>query len=187
MKSEFIESELELYVQRLLVHEFYASGNAYKMLKISPGKEKLLGYDAEIVGLTSFYCQFKTSDFLTKGPLYNRRIKFGTTKHWPQKPFHTFALRTPNDPADKKDPTKWQHNVLHTLWKQNPTSVAYVAPMFHTRLELDLHEPVVAPTGCPCGRTRPATVMHHATSRLQKSRSPIPMDADASRCRLSMA
>ncbi|MGN7984293.1 hypothetical protein [Burkholderia sp. 22313] len=149
MKSDFIESDLELYVQRLLVHEFYASGNTYKMLKISPGKEKLLGYDAEIVGLTSFYCQFKTSDFLTRGPLYEQRIKFCTTKHWPKKPFHTFALRPPSDPADKKDPTKWQHNVLHTLWKQNPTRVAYVAPMFHTRLALDLHEPVVAPTECP--------------------------------------
>ncbi|QTD92335.1 hypothetical protein [Burkholderia anthina] len=148
MKSDFIESELELYVQRLLVHEFYSSGNAYKMLKISPGKEKYLGYDAEIVGLTSFYCQFKTSDFLTKGTLYDQRNKFCATKGWPLAPFYSFALRAPNDPADKEDPTVWQHNILHAMWKKNPTGVAYVAPIFHTRLEMELHEPSLSRGGC---------------------------------------
>ncbi len=147
MKSEFLESELELYVQRLLIHESYSTGNRYKMLKISPNDERLKGYDAKIIGMTPFYCQFKTSDFLTKGNLYDRRQKFCKMTGWPKSSFYTFSLRVPNAPEDKKKPNMWQHNVLHSLWKSNPSAVAYVAPMFHTRTELDLHEPLNA-WGC---------------------------------------
>lgn len=150
MKSEFLESELELYVQRLLVHESYATGNKYKMLKISPNDERLKGYDAEIIGLTSFYCQFKTSDYLTKGVLYEKRQDFCTKTGWPKSPFYTFSLRVPNDAEDKENPTVWQHNVLNSLWRSNPSGVAYVAPMFHTRTELDLHEPLGIGGCCFC-------------------------------------
>lgn len=150
MKSEFLESELELYVQRLLIHESYATGNRYKMLKISPNDERLKGYDAEIVGMTSFYCQFKTSDLLTKGALYNKRNAFCKKAGWPSAPFYSFALRVPNDAGDKKNAVIWQHNVLHSLWKTNPTGVAYVAPLFHTRAELDLHEPPILRGCCLC-------------------------------------
>ncbi len=143
MKSEFLESELELYVQRLLIHEFYATGNKYKMLKISPNDERLKGYDAKIIGMTSFYCQFKTSNLIIKkGKLYKQRQAFCSKTRWPEAPFYSFALRVPNDPNDKKNPAVWQHNVLHSLWKTNQSGVAYVAPMFHTRTELDLHEPL---------------------------------------------
>lgn len=151
MKSEFLESELELYVQRLLIHESYATGNEYRMLKISPNDERLKGYDAEIVGMTSFYCQFKTSEWLTKGDLYKKRQNFCRTAGWPQSSFYSFALRVPNDPADRKNSQVWQHNVLHSLWKNNPTGVAYVAPLFHTRAELDLHEPLISRGCCLCG------------------------------------
>lgn len=147
MKSEFLESELELYVQRLLIHESYATGNKYKMLKISPSEERLKGYDAEIVGMTSFYCQFKTSDLLTKGALYKKRQDFCETNGFPKSPFYSFALRVPADTADKMNPKVWQHNVLHSLWKHNSSGAAYVAPMFHTRSELDLYEPSGA-RGC---------------------------------------
>lgn len=150
MKSDFLESELELYVQRLLIHESYSNGNQYKMLKISPNDERLKGYDAEIIGLTSFYCQFKTSDFLTKGPLHKKRLAFCSTAGWPKASFYSFALRVPNDAADKKNPKAWQHNVLNCLWKNNPSGVAYVAPMFHTRTELDLHEPLARHGCCWC-------------------------------------
>jgi len=142
MKSEFLESELELYVQRLLVHEFYSTNNRYRMLKISPSEERLKGYDAKIVGLTPFYCQFKTSDFLRQGDLYKRRSMFCKSKKWPTSPFYSFALRVPNDSSDKKNPNVWQHNVLHALWKANPSAVAYVAPAYHTRIEMDLLEPL---------------------------------------------
>jgi len=142
MKSEFLESELELYVQRLLIHEFYSTGNKYKMLKISPNVERLKGYDAEIVGMTSFYCQFKTSDLLTKGGLYDKRQDFCKKLGWPKATFYSFALRIPNDADDKKNPEMWQHSVLHSLWKLNRSGVAYVAPVFHTRTGLDLHEPL---------------------------------------------
>lgn len=150
MKSEFLESELELYVQRLLIHESYATGHQYKMLKISPNEERLKGYDAEIVGMTSFYCQFKTSDFLTKGTLYKKRQDFCSTVNWPKGPFYSFALRAPNDPGDKKKPKHWQHNVLHSLWSSNPSGVAYVAPLFHTRNEMVLHEPSAYRGCCLC-------------------------------------
>lgn len=52
-----------------------ATGHQYKMLKISPNEERLKGYDAEIVGMTSFYRQFKTSDLLSKGALYKKRCR----------------------------------------------------------------------------------------------------------------
>jgi hypothetical protein len=142
MKSEFLESELELYVQRLLIHEFYSTNNRYRMLKISPSEERLKGYDAKIVGLTPFYCQFKTSDFLRRGDLYKRRSTFCKSMKWPISPFYSFALRVPNDPSDKKNPAVWQHNVLHRLWKSDRASVAYVAPVFHTKTEMDLLEPL---------------------------------------------
>ncbi|WP_131723298.1 MULTISPECIES: hypothetical protein [Burkholderia] len=148
MKSEFLESELELYVQRLLVHESYATGNLYRMLKISPSEERLKGYDAKIIGLTPFYCQFKTSDFLTKGPLYKRRQNFAAGKKWPLAPFYSFSLRVPSDSTEKKNSKAWQHNVLHHMWKLNPSAVAYVAPTFHTRMELDLHEPLTRRQCC---------------------------------------
>lgn len=146
MRSEFLESELELYVQRLLVHEYYCTGNQYKMLKISPSEERLKGYDAKITGLTTFYCQFKTSDFIKQGGLYNSRCNFNKSNGWPDQPFYAFSLRVPNNPGDKADPAAWQHNILHSLWNANSTSVTYVAPLFHTRLHLDLHEPFFA--GC---------------------------------------
>jgi len=150
LKSEFLESELELYVQRLLIHESYATGHQYKMLKISPSEERLKGYDAEIVGMTSFYCQFKTSDLLTKGAMFKKRQEFCATVGWPKTPFYTFALRVPNDPDDKKKLDLWQHNVLHSLWQSNKSGVAYVAPMFHTRAEMDLHEPNAYRGCCLC-------------------------------------
>jgi hypothetical protein len=142
MKSEFLESELELYVQRLLIHESYSTGNKYKMLKISPRDERLKGYDAKISGLTSFYCQFKTSDFITRGTLYNARMNVCSTKMWPETSFYSFSLRVPNNIKDKINSKVWQHNVLNSLWSNNKSGVAYVAPMFHTRTELDLHEPL---------------------------------------------
>lgn len=148
MISEFLESELELYVQRLLIHEFYTNGNEYKMLKISPNKERLKGYDAEIVGLTSFYCQFKTSEYLIRGPLYQERQDLYATLGWPMQPFYKFRLREPNNAEDKKNSKFWQHNVLHSMWKHNPSGVAYVAPIFHTRMELDLQEPFGTWSGC---------------------------------------
>ncbi|MBX3726673.1 MAG: hypothetical protein KF823_12245 [Xanthomonadales bacterium] len=148
MKSEFLESELELYVQRLLVHEFYSSGNRYRMLKISPSEERLKGYDAMIVGLTPFYCQFKTSDFVRRGNLRKSRDAFCKSRKWPTSPFYSFALRVPNDSSDKKNPKVWQHNVLHALWKSNPTAVAYVAPAFHTKTEMELLEPPQFYAGC---------------------------------------
>lgn len=141
MKSEFLESELELYVQRLLVHEFYSTGNRYRLLKISPSEERLKGYDAKVVGLTPFYCQFKTSDFLRQGGLYKSRSAFCSSKKWPISPFYSFALRVPNDSNDRENPNAWQHNVLHSLWRINPSAVGYVAPAFHTRIEMDLLEP----------------------------------------------
>lgn len=95
MKSEFLKSELELYVQRLLIYESYATGHQYKMLKISPIDERLKGYDAEIVGMTSFYCQFKTSNSLTQDSTYKKRQDFCATVGWPKAPFHSFALRVP--------------------------------------------------------------------------------------------
>jgi hypothetical protein len=141
MKSEFLESELELYVQRLLIHEFYRSGNGYRMLKVSPSEERLKGYDAKIIGLTPFYCQFKTSDFLSQGPLYKRREAFFKAKGWPCQPFYSFGLRVPNGAYDKKNPDAWQHNTLNARWNTNKTGVAYVAPVFHTRFQLDQWEP----------------------------------------------
>ena len=150
MKSAFLESELELYVQRLLIHESYATGHQYKMLKISPNEERLKGYDAEIIGMTSFYCQFKTSDLCSKGALYNKRQDFCATVSWPKTPFYSFALRVPNDSDDKKRPERWQHNVLHSLWRLNQSGVAYVAPLFHTRTEMALHEPNVHRGCCLC-------------------------------------
>jgi hypothetical protein len=149
MNSQFLESELELYVQRLLVHESYTTGNQYRMLKISPSEERLQGYDAEIIGLTPFYCQFKTSDHLSQNKLYNTRQSFFHAKGWPCSPFYSFALREPNHAADKRKPQVWQHNVLHQLWKANSSGVAYVAPAFHTRLELELMEPIVGSRYCP--------------------------------------
>lgn len=151
MKSEFLESELELYVQRLLIHESYATGNKYRMLKISPSEERLKGYDAQIVGLTPFYCQFKTSDLMTgvKG-ICKKRFDFCKTKGWPVSPFYAFSLRKPHKDEDKNSPDRWQHNILHNLWRENKTGVAYVAPLFHTRLELDLHEPPMRRSCCCC-------------------------------------
>lgn len=140
MKSEFLESELELYVQRLLVHEFYSTGSRYRMLKISPSEERLKAYDAEIIGLTPFYCQFKTSDFVRQGGLYNSRNALCKSMNWPTSPFYAFALRVPNDSSDKKNPKVWQHNILHALWKTNPSAVAYAAPAYHTRTAMDLLE-----------------------------------------------
>lgn len=148
MKSEFLESELELYVQRLLVHEFYSTNNRYRMLKISPSEERVRGYDAKIVGLTPFYCQFKTSDFLRQGDLYKSRSAFCRSKKWPISPFYSFALRVPNDSSDKKNPNIWQHNVLHAMWKGNPAAVAYVAPAFHTRTEMGFREAAPYYGGC---------------------------------------
>lgn len=142
MKSEFLESELELYVQRLLVHEYYNTGFRYSMIKISPMNERLRGYDAEIRSLTPFYCQFKTSDFLTRGNLYRRRQRFCESLGWPSSPFYSFALRKPNSPSDRLNPRVWQHNILHAFWRANPSAVAYVAPIFHTRAELGLIEPI---------------------------------------------
>ena len=141
MKSEFLESELELYVQRLLTHEFYSTGRSFRMRKISPYEEKLKGYDAEIIGMQSFYCQFKTSDFLTKGNTFNDRINLCREHGFPETPFYCFKLREPSS-ADKSNPKLWQHNVLHNLWLNNKNNTAYVAPLFHRRYELDLHEPM---------------------------------------------
>lgn len=150
MKSEFIESELELYVQRLLMHEFYSTGQVFRMEKISPFNEKLKGYDAKIIGVSSFYCQFKTSDFLTQGNAFKNRLKFCDAVGYPKIPFYSFGLRAPAA-ADTNRPQLWQHNVLHSLWKKNKNNVAYVAPMFHTRLELNLHEPIQGnPICCSC-------------------------------------
>jgi hypothetical protein len=58
------------------------------MLKISPSEERLKGYDAEIIGLTPFYCQFKTSDFVLQGPLYKKRGKFCESNKWPLSSFY---------------------------------------------------------------------------------------------------
>jgi hypothetical protein len=148
MKSEFLESELELYVQRLLVHEFYSTNNRYRMLKISPSEERLKGYDAEIVGLTPFYCQFKTSDFSRKGGLYKSRSTFCESRKWPITPFYSFPLRIPSNSNDKKDPKVWQHNILHKLWAIDRLAVAYVAPLFHTKTEMDLLESIPSYTFC---------------------------------------
>lgn len=148
MRSKFLESELELYVQRLLVHESYKTGYRYRMLKISPSEERLKGYDAKITGISPFYCQFKTSDFLRQGPLFERRKAFLKLKGWPCVPFYSFALRVPNDSGDKKNSAMWQHNILHKQWSVNSSAVAYVAPAFHTRSELELHEPSIERNHC---------------------------------------
>lgn len=167
MKSEFLESELELYVQRLLVHEFYSTGNEYKMLKISPAVERLKGYDAKITGLTPFYCQFKTSSFVSQGKLFKSREAFSRSIGWPITPFHSFSLRVPNDPIDKKDPNKWQHNILHEMWKTDKPTVTYVAPRFHTKLEMDLTEGFSLYNGCAqCNPNRGISNISHKMVRV---------------------
>lgn len=149
MKPEFIESELELFVQRILTHELYTLGTEYQLLKVSPNAEKHLGYDAKIIGLTPFYCQFKTSHYVSSGSNYNKRERFCRKSGWPVRAGYTFELRRPSDKSLLADPSAWQHNILHSLWESNPSAVAYVAPTFHTRLAMHAMEPRPAPLHCP--------------------------------------
>lgn len=150
MLPDFIESELELFVQRILMHEFYTIGSEYQLLKISPGSEKFLGYDAKIVSLTPFYCQFKTSSYLSSGKRFIKRATFCARNKWPVGPVYVFGLRPPSDKALSGKPAAWQHNILHSLWKSLPHAVAYVAPTFHTRLGMQAFEPRPNHHCCVC-------------------------------------
>jgi hypothetical protein len=160
MLPEFLESEIELFVQRILMHEFYTSSSEYHIIKVSPGSEKSLGYDAKIVGLTPFYCQFKTSSYLSSGKRFKKREAFCVDKKWPLRPAYAFGLRPPSDKALSSKPAAWQHNILHSLWKSSPHAVAYVAPTFHTRLGMQAFEPRPTHHHCFCAHYHSAHRSH---------------------------
>lgn len=138
MKSEFLESDLELYVQRILTHELYLSGQHHEMIKISPAREAKEGYDAEIKYISPLFLQFKTSDWLTSRSAITKPREALLQKHGinlPSYECYSFSLRKPSA-ALKNTASAWQHNVLHNLWLKNKGCVAYVAPLFHKRTEL---------------------------------------------------
>jgi len=132
MRNTFIEEEFIGALNSILGS--YYPNYKLRLDRISSWDEKGLGYDGKVTIVKPLYIQFKRSQYYDIN--YNGRLRKKRNQcKIDSSTFYSFKLHRNTDAKTNKNVHK-QHNLLFELLK-NSEEAFYLAPLFHTKYELD--------------------------------------------------
>lgn len=130
--AEFLEDDVILYLNTLLVTHHWNAGRV-RFRRVSQWQEKRLGYDGTVALAAPLYLQAKRPQYVAAGSrskLHRERQRLGFDTH---RGFFTISPRREANTREFR-----QHNALWAMHQRGQHAL-YVAPLFHTEEELDIH------------------------------------------------